>query len=143
MNIKFKPISQIKSRLGIEKYGKAHKYFAERCRQHMNDKYVPSDKGALTQTSFIDSTCSIVYPQAYAHYQYIGKLYVDPKYKKGAFYNENYGFWSRKGVKKEPTNRDLVYKKAGTGAYWDKQMKSVEIKNIEKEVQKYVRRGCK
>lgn len=144
MEIKFKPIGTIKSRLGIQKYGPAHKYLAERCRQHMNDKYVPEGKTkVLTQTSFVSNNCEIVYPQPYAHYQYIGKLYVDPEYKKGAFYNENYGFWSRKGIAKVPTNTDLKYKKAGTGPYWDKQMKSADMKSIEQEVQEYVKKGCK
>ena len=89
MKVNFKSTSVIKTRLGIQKYGPAHKFFAERCRQYMNAKYVPERNGPLTNTSFVDNECNIVYPQSYAHYQYIGKLYVDPKYKKGAFYNEN------------------------------------------------------
>ena len=143
MKVNFKSTSVIKTRLGIQKYGPAHKFFAERCRQYMNAKYVPERNGPLTNTSFVDNECNIVYPQSYAHYQYIGKLYVDPKYKKGAFYNENYGYWSRKGVKKEDTDTNLKYHKAGTGPYWDKKMVSAEMQDIEKEVQEYVKRGCK
>lgn len=143
MKVIFKPVNTIKSRLGIEKYGPTHKYFAERCRYYMNSKYVPERKGTLVTTSFISSTCEIVYPQSYAHYQYIGKLFVDPKYKKSAFYSENYGYWSRKGIKKEPTNIDLVYTKAGTGPYWDKKMISTDMPTIEKEVQELVKRGRK
>lgn len=143
MKVKFQPVGVIKSRLGIEKYGPAHKYFAERCRQHMNAKYVPSRNGPLATTSFVSSTCEIVYPQPYAHYQYIGKLYVDPKYKKGAFYNENYGYWSRKGVKKEATDTNLHYSKPGTGPYWDRKMVSADMPDVTKETQEFVKRGCK
>lgn len=143
MRVKFKSVSQIKTRLKIERYGAAHKYFAERCKDHMNANYVPEKDKNLINTSFVSSTCEIVYPQPYAHYQYVGKLYVDPKTKKGAFYSEDYGFWSRKGITKEPTNTDLNYTKAGTGSYWDKKMISADIKNIENEVREYVKKGCK
>lgn len=143
MEVKFKPVGEIKTRLGIQKNGPAHKYFAERCRQRMNARYVPECKGVLAVTSEVNNNCEIVYKQPYAHYQYIGKLYVDPKTKKGAFYNEDYGFWSRKGIKKEPTDKDLHYSKPGTGPYWDKKMVSAEMSEIEKEIENYVKRGGK
>ena len=146
MQIKFKSPEAIKTRLGIERYGKAHKYFATRCKDRMNARYVPEREGALVQTSFVDNQCAIVYPQPYANYQYHGKLMVDPKTGKGAFYNENYGFWSRPkkyGMPKELTDIDLHYTKAGTGPYWEKRLKSAEMRDIEKEVQEYVKRGCK
>ena len=74
----------------------------------------------------------------YAHYQYIGKKYVDSKTKKGAFYSEDYGYWSRPGEKKEATNIDLNYHTAGTGPYWDKKMVSAEIDEVVDEVQQYI-----
>ena len=143
MQVKFKPTEVIKTRLGIQRYGPTHKYFAERCRHYMNAKYVPERNRALVTTSYVDNTCNIVYPQPYAHYHYIGKLYVDPKYKKGAFYNENYGYWSRKDVKKEATDINLNYSKTGAGPYWDKKMVSADMPTIEKEVQELIRRGGK
>lgn len=143
MKIEFKPVGVIKTRLGIQKYGPAHKYFASTCRRRMNAKYVPESVGMLATNSRIDDECNICYETPYAHYQYIGKLYVDPKNKKGAFYNENYGFWSRKGVKKEPTDKDLHYSKPGTGPYWDRKMVSAEMSEVEKELESYIRRGGK
>ena len=43
----------------------------------------------------------IHYLSPYAHYQWEGKLYVDPITKKGAFTNGEGLFWSRPGVAKE------------------------------------------
>lgn len=135
MSVKFKPVGVIKTRLGIQQNGPAHKYFAQRCKDLMNDKYVPEKDGVLVNTSFINRECAIVYPAPYAHYQYEGIVYIDPV---------TGSTWGRKGEKKVPTDRKIEhYTKPGSGPYWDKQMKSVEIQNIEKEVQTYVRRGCK
>lgn len=143
MKVQINPTSVIKTRLGIEKYGKAHKAFAEICKREMNRKYVPEDSGELISNSRVDNQCNIIYNTPYAHYQYIGKVYVDPKTGKGAFFNENYGFWSRPGIKKIPTEKDLQYHKPGSGPYWDKRMVSVEMANIQKELQEFVKKGCK
>lgn len=145
MKVNFKPVGVIKTRLGIQKYGPAHKYFAERCRQHMNARYVPEKNGALIQNSVVDNDCNIIYESDYAQYQYYGKKMVDPITGKSSFFEENYGHWSRPkryGIAKVLTNEDLHYTKPGTGPYWDKKMVSAEMSEIEKEVGNYVRRGC-
>ena len=77
------------------------------------------------------------------HYLYNGNLYVDPKYGKGAFFNENYGFWSRPGITKIPTERQLNYHTPGTGAHWDNLMWTSKGNEVIKNVQKFVDRGCK
>ena len=51
----------------------------------------------------------LVYPGPYAHYLWEGMLYVDPEYGKGAFFSEDYGFWSRPGVAKVPTDIRLKF----------------------------------
>lgn len=137
-----KPTSVIKARLGIENGGKAHAYFTERCYTHMT-KYVPGGaKSHLNQAVDIQAD-SITYESPGAHYLYVGKKYVDPKYKKGAFYSPNYGFWSRPGITKIPTSQDLIYHTPGTGARWDKRMWTAEGKEVVEEVQSYVDRGCR
>ena len=108
-----KPISEIKADLGIEPNGKVQKYFTERCYQHM-DKYVPKDTGNLRENVILDSD-SITYQSPYAHAQYVG-------YTKGPVLN---------------------YTTPGTGPYWDKRMVSVEINDIIKECQEYMKRGNK
>ena len=151
---KVKKASVIKARIGIESGGKAHKFFTKTCYRYMS-KFVPGgEKNDLNQNVEIVTDC-ITYKSPYAHYQYIGKLYIDPKYKVGAFpiragkisFNpadgEIEGFVSRKGIPKISTNKDLSYKShPGTGSYWDKKMWTSKKKDVIEEVQKYIDRGC-
>ena len=58
-----------------------------------------------------DYPYQVIYNSPYAHYQWEGKLYVDPITGKGAFYDPDYGFWSRPGVTKIPTDIPLNYSK--------------------------------
>lgn len=136
MPVKIKPTSVIKARLGIEPNGKAQKFFTETCYRYM-DKYVPKDNGDLRNEHSLTAN-SITYEMPYAHYQYIGKLYVMDN-GKGAYYSPDYGFWSKKP--KYPT--DIPLKQKTGEPYWDKQMVSAEIDDVVKEVQNYINRGGK
>lgn len=78
------------------------------------DKYIPMDEEMQMITSMYNSTKvgsgEININVAHAHYQNEGELYVDPKYKKGAFYDPVSGrYFSRKNVKKVPSGRKLNY----------------------------------
>ena len=73
-------------------------------------KYVPMREGTLAQNISIEPY-QVTYNSPYAHYQWEGKLYVDPITGKGAFYDPDYGFWSRPGVIKIPTDTPLNYSK--------------------------------
>ena len=73
-------------------------------------KYVPMQEGILASNITIDPF-KVTYNSPYAHYQWEGKLYVDPITGKGAFYDTNYGFWSRPGVTKIPTDIPLNHSK--------------------------------
>ena len=86
----------------------------------LSDDYVPFDTGMLKTNAYVDKGgTAIVYDSPYARYMWYGKLMVDPVYGVGAFYNENKGFWSRPGVQKVETERDLNYKGAPRrGAFW-------------------------
>lgn len=134
--MKLKPVSEIKLELGINLNGRAQKFLTDTCAKHM-DKYVPYDIGNLRGN--IDKGIDyITYESPYARYQYYGKKMVMPSNGKSAFYSEDYGFWSAPGVPKELTDEDLVYHTPGTGAYWDRLMKSAEMDKIVKELQRYV-----
>lgn len=133
--------STIKARLGIEPNGRVQKYFQDTCYRYM-DKYVPRDDGNLRRDVDLSDPTKIVYESPYAHYQYEGKLYVMEN-GKGAYYSPEYGFWSKKGVAKQPTDIDLVYHTAGTGHHWDERMKSAEMDDVINKVQKYIDRGAK
>ena len=115
MPVRIKPTSTIKAKLGIEPNGRVHKFFTDTCYKHM-DKYVPmSDlpsKGNL-RTIVDIQTDSITYESPYAKYQYYG-------------------------MRQDGTHVVRHYTTAGTGPYWDKRMKSAEMKNVVKEVQDYI-----
>lgn len=93
-------------------------------------KLMPIDSGQLiARTEMLNKATRgevYIYDNSlpYAHYQYEGKLYVDPVYKVGAFYNPNYGFWSRPGVKKEKTDIPLQYQNFYAQPHWDEVAKS-------------------
>lgn len=105
--MRMKPISKIKASLGINANGRVQKFFTNECARKM-DKYVPRDTGMLSQLKVIGDDY-IEYRSPYAHYQYIGELYVDPKTKKGSFFSEGYGHWSRPNTSKIPSGKKLTY----------------------------------
>jgi hypothetical protein len=77
------------------------------------DKYMPMDSSQMI-TSMYNSTKvgsgEININTPYAHYQHEGDLYVDPKYKIGAFHDPISGrYWSRLGIKKIPSGKKLKY----------------------------------
>lgn len=54
----------------------------------------------------------------YGHYQNEGVLYVDPYTGKGAFYDPEYGYWSRPGVAKVKTTELLHYSNPNARRDW-------------------------
>lgn len=54
----------------------------------------------------------------YSHYQHEGVLYVDPITGKGAFYNPEYGFWSRPDTPKVQSTRLLNYSNPNARRDW-------------------------
>ena len=98
-------------------------------------KYMPMSTGALIEeTSQLNRSVRgevYMYPPGhdYGHYQYEGIVYVDPVYLKGGFYSEEFGWWSRPGVQKIPSDRFLFYGRDTAEAHWDE----VAIRNHESE----------
>lgn len=98
-------------------------------------RYMPLDTGNLIQeTDILNKTTRgevYLYPpdSDYGHYQYEGILYVDPKYNKGAFYDPDFGYWSRPGIPKVPTSTPLFYQRESAEAHWDE----VAYQNHKKE----------
>lgn len=73
--------------------------------------YIPMQSGILQGNVSIEEN-GIYFHSPYAHYQYVGILYVDPIYDIGAFFDPATGrFWSRRGVQKKPSGRPLNYNK--------------------------------
>lgn len=116
MPVKLQPTSVIKARLGIDPNGRVQKFFTHTCRVH-NDKYVPFRTGALAGT-VTETNNTYTYEQEYARYMYNGIS------KSGKPFNYN--------KDKHPL----------AGQHWDKRMVTAEMRDIEKEVQEFVKRGA-
>lgn len=74
------------------------------------DPFVPMLNGNLKNSPMASIGANdnyIIYNSPYARYQYYGLLMVDPLTGKGAFFDPDYGFWSRPGVSKVRTSRPL------------------------------------
>ncbi len=130
----------IKARLGFGVNGEVQKFFTNECASHMI-KYVPRDQGFLSEKLVYAGNDYVEYRTPYAHYQYHGELYVDPVTGKGAFYDSDYGFWSRPNTKKISSGKKLKYHTPNTGSYWDKRMWSSEGKDIIKNTENYMKKG--
>ena len=83
-------------------------------------RYMPMDTASLiVETDTLNkSTRGEVYlypPDSdYGHYQHEGEVY-----EKGAFYDPEYGYWSRPGVKKVPSGKPLNYSRESAEAHWE------------------------
>jgi hypothetical protein len=139
--VELNPVGVIKARLGITPDGRVQRKFQSLCQEYM-DKYVPYRDGNLRKNLDMSNPTQIVYESPYAHYQYEGVLWVMEN-GKGAYYSPSYGFWSKPGVPKTRTDTPLTYHTAGTGDHWDERMKSAEMNNLVKDLQKFVDRGEK
>ena len=130
----------IKTRLGLDPNGKAQSYFTNLCYKYM-DKYVPLDTGDL-RSNVILTNKSITYNSPYAHYMYEGKVMGPniPLTKKGVA--KPIGYYSIKNRPKEYTGQSINYHTSGTGPHWDERMKSADMNQVTKLLQKYVDRGA-
>lgn len=131
----------ILSNHGLGKSGPVQKLFTNEVLR-ISDAYTPSDSTMLkTLTTFDDNFEGYTYNSPYARYHWYGKLMVDPVYGKGAFFNENYGFWSRPGIKKVESDREMQYQGAPMrGPKWVDRAwidnSSIVIGNLQKLVDK-------
>lgn len=105
-------------------------------------KYVPMQEGILATDITIDPY-KVTYDSPYAHYQWEGRLYVDPITHKGAFYNPDYGFWSRPGASKIPTDTPLNYSKEQNPlatSHWEVPAYAAFKETVAQAVTDYLRR---
>lgn len=105
--------------------GKEGLLFLANTAKRFMDPYVPARNMILSQNVrvYVENGKGVVhYLSPYAHYQYEGILYVDPKTGKGAFTNGEGKFWSRPRVSKIPTEKKLEYSHPLATSHWDKAM---------------------
>lgn len=104
MNVtyQFSTPEELKNKFGLD--GTKHRKLNAILISELRNK-MPSKSGILKANTREQDINTVVVATPYAHYQNIGEIYIDPVYKKGAFYNPLYGFWSRPGIKKIPSGR--------------------------------------
>lgn len=94
--------------MGLEEKGRIHRMVDAQFIHYMRLK-MPYKDGIMVQNTREITPGIIKVMTPYAHYMNEGIKYIDPVYKKGAFYSDTYGYWSRPGVKKIPSSTPLKY----------------------------------
>lgn len=108
-------------------------------------QYMPIDTGNLiAQTNMLNAVTSgkvYLFPpdSDYGHYQYMGEVYVDPKYGVAGWQRADGTWFSRKDVTKVPSGRPLTYSNPMATPDWGR----TAIQNHAKEWKKVVKRAMK
>jgi len=151
------PVQQVMKRLGVTPDGDVQ-MFVTNMVDHRIVRYMPFSSGVMsTKTKFIGtapkpsgehmadkrriiSPTEIYIPGPYAHYQYVGKKWVDPKTHAAGFLTKN-GWRSRLNVPKVETDQDLTHDKTKNpqaGPYWDRALVAAEGAAMAADVQEYI-----
>lgn len=137
---------------GLQKGGPVQKLVDSEAMQYMSD-YMPRGQAGELEHMMVMATVlgsgQIDIPGPYAHYLHEGIVYVDPKYNCAGWISNTpgkyFGQWySRKGVIKEPTNRELTYAGAPMrGKKWFDRMKADHRDDILQAAQALINKGEK
>jgi len=139
-------VEEMLQSVGLEEGGLAQQALDEAFVKNC-DPYVPMDSGVLMESAYIATNFGsgdIVWQTPYAHYAYEGIVYVDTETEKAAFYDKDFGFWSRPGVQKIPSDRLLTFHSGGQrGRKWAERMWADHADDVIAEVEAVIRRGKK
>ena len=136
--------SELQKLTGLDKGGKAQKFIDNFVLYH-SEPYIPGKhihEAGVIATNIGNG--QVIWDSPDANYLYEGKLMVDPFTLKGAFFSDNYGFWSRPNTEKilDPNNRDLEYHGGGLkGPKWFDRMIENEMDDLISGVQNIVNGG--
>lgn len=121
---------------GLDENGRVQKVVDVEFIHYMRLK-MPMDTAEMIANTRNIEAGVVVVDTPYAHYMNEGIKYVDPITGKSAFYNENYGFWSRPGTKKMPSSEPLKYHGgADRGAHFVERTVSENFDDILKAAQR-------
>ena len=115
--------------------------------KRLMDPYVPADNLVLAQNVrvYVENDTGIVhYISPYAHYQWEGEKYVDPKTGIAGFIIPGVGWRSRSGTAKKPSGRPLEYSRFRhplAASHWDKAMITARKGDLTKLYQNYMNGG--
>lgn len=125
---------------GLEGDGRVTRFVRDDVDRLMNP-YIPFKNGGLRRNKTYPNNHSIRYISPYSRYIYNGKMYISPKLGVSGIPLKSGRWWSPLGEKKKPTNKNLKYHTAGTGAKWDKLMLQRRSKDLENDVQNFIKKG--
>ena len=126
--------------------GKDAQLFLANEAKRLMDPYVPARNMVLAQNVrvYYENGQGVVhYVSPYAHYQYKGEIYVDPKTGAAAFTNGAGLFWSRPGVAKKPSGRQMnhnTFRHPLATSQWDKAMMTARKDDLTRAYQNYLNR---
>lgn len=109
------------------------------------DPYVPAESLILAQNIriYVAGDRGVIhYLSPYAHYQWVGELYVDRKTGKGAFTDGQGNFWSRPGVAKVPSGKPLThstFRHPLATSHWDKAMMTARKGDLVQSMDRYLK----
>jgi len=131
-------LEKVKKTLNDDKFG----IFVANEWKKLINPYTPRREQNLMKNTVIEPF-KITYIEMYAHYMYMGRVYVDPVYKVGGFTKDGIKWWSRPGVQKIPTDRPFNYrrdKNQFATDHWDKAAKeSGQIDKLIRAIDKYLK----
>jgi len=106
-------------------------------------KYVPMKSGIL-KSNYKTEPWTVTYLSPYAHYQWAGIKFVDPKYKKAGFHNADYSrWWSRPNIEKVPTTDPLKYNKEQNplaASHWELSAYNAFEPTVADQISEFIRR---
>lgn len=144
VEVDFSDSKKILRKLGLNEGGPVQNFFANEL-MRKSDPYVPMDSTTLKGSArVVENGKFIEYNTPYARYHWYGKLAVDPKTGKGAFkYTDkltgNVVMFSRPGVRKTITDKDMIYQGAPLrGPKWVERCWIDNKSEIIKSVEKYI-----
>ena len=113
--------------------------YAHEAYYRLMEPYMPKATGNLIQNHSIQVD-GVHFHSPYAHYLYMGKVYVDPVTRRAGFF-KNGRWYSRKGVKKVQSDRELRFSREENElacAFWDKAAMLREGDKFVREVEGYI-----
>lgn len=140
--VKMKPVAQILRAHGLDKNGDVQKMWTSIVYKRL-PRYMPFRTGTLSEQKLhITGPAEIRAITNYAHYQYTGVVWIDPKINAAGFITKDGTWRSRKGAAKVLTNRPLTYdtsKHAQAGPFWDRRLIAAEGAAMVQDIRNYVR----
>ena len=144
-HLKVPSIEELKKVTGLNKSGKVQEYI-DSFVFYNSEPYLPGEhlhKQSVHSNNFGQGY--VIWNVPDANYLYEGKLMVDYKTLKGAFYSPSYGYWSRPNTPKimDPQNRNLNYHGGSLrGDHWfDRMMGNDEMNELIKGVKNITNGG--